>query len=263
MASPRDTYIKELHKGFGYFATWHPGEPIEIGDVGILRGNLFTRLTNVKDTPVGLVAVRPDNTAEDLSYVSERGVKIAFKAAGKPAWPGSAIADARAGVAVEFERTAGVVFNAVRTTTPSISDQADLGRKIIAAWKAGQWEKDWVVITELVHAASATVIISNTGSSRIELEAAAGIKAAAFNLAEASLGLEVVNQNNIHTQIIGAAEMRPLFKAKGIRSILFSPPRFGSRRVTALDHLAPAEAANLDEGSIYFGDMDYEQIADD
>ena len=36
MASPVKTYQSEMHDKLGFFATWLPGDHVELGDVGVL-----------------------------------------------------------------------------------------------------------------------------------------------------------------------------------------------------------------------------------
>ena len=38
-------YTKELNQQFGYLATWLPGTPLALGDIGILRNNEFTKIS--------------------------------------------------------------------------------------------------------------------------------------------------------------------------------------------------------------------------
>src|SRR5690348_3492935 len=109
MQSPKDVYTRELHKKWGYFGTWHPGEQLCLGDVGHVRGNVFTRVTTLEAKGVRF-AVREDPSKDDLEFFSSGSVSIQFKASGQPGWAGCPIDIAKAGVGIQFGNRVGVVF---------------------------------------------------------------------------------------------------------------------------------------------------------
>lgn len=61
MASAQGQYTNEMKKKFGYYATWNPGVPLKLGDIGTFSDNVFTRLSNLTDRGIEF-EIRPDET---------------------------------------------------------------------------------------------------------------------------------------------------------------------------------------------------------
>jgi len=66
----------------------------------------------------------------------------------------------------------------------------------------------------LVRAESATILISGSTSSRIELKATANIGADKLDIADASLSLNIAFEKNIGTKIVAEKGLTPLFKVR-------------------------------------------------
>lgn len=75
---------------FAYIATWHPGIPLQLGDIGHYRNRQFFRIKNLKDVGINF-NVRPDTSADHLNHESATGVSMTLKAKGEATAPGSSI----------------------------------------------------------------------------------------------------------------------------------------------------------------------------
>lgn len=255
MAKAWEQYTKEMAKSFGYLATWTPGVTLALGDVGVLRKNLFTRISSLQNLGIAF-QTREDQTREDQKYASSGSLSVVFKAAGQVPTAGSALTEAEAGVTIEFTRKKAVVYEALGCTSPSIDDQAKLGSEIIKRYKTGGWNKDWVVITELVMAESGTVLISEEKGAKIEISAKGTVAGAAFSLAEASVALAIVSQRDMQTTLVAKDGLTPLFRARGVKSQDSIPAFLAAHSVGAADLAVPrdAEAARM----LYFGNMPFD-----
>ncbi len=221
MANVRKQYTDELNENFGYFATWEPGTIREIGEVGILDDNEFIRETNLENLGIKF-KVKKDKVKHELSYSSQGSVSVTQKLAGSTNAKASALAQADAGFIVEFAKGKSVLLKAVGVTTEQIDDQVALAQELLRLYKLKKWNKKWVVITELKIADSATIIISNTSNSKIELSAKADIGALNMNIANADLGLSVAFSSGINTEIIAKQHVTPLFRLKTVKTSFFS-----------------------------------------
>lgn len=249
-------YTRELKKQFDYLATWLPGTPIDLGDIGILRNNQFTKVSNLSDFGIEF-EIEPDETKSDIEHSSKGAVSITTKASGTVAPQGRALGEIDAGIIVEFSKENAILFKANGTTSPCIKDQISLGKKIIELYKDGKWDKDWAVITELVDSESATILISSSSNGEIELKAKGEIEAAKLDIADAELGFELTFSKDLSTKIIAAESLSPLFKASKVKSRLFLPPVFKMNKVHSMDLMTPNKAKNEKE-LLFFGDADFE-----
>ncbi|GHV32419.1 hypothetical protein FACS1894177_08510 [Bacteroidia bacterium] len=197
----------------GYNATWAPGIPLQIGDIGVFdEDGAFDRKSNIAYFKIAF-DICPDTTNDQLNYSSKGSASITAKLSGQIA-PGSVLAVADVGAIVEFSKENSVVFKAKNVSYPSIADQIQLEKDVIALYNQKQWNKDWCIITELVVAESATIIISNSSNGKIELKANANLSLAKIDIADAAFDFSTQFAKNLNTTIIAQEGLTPLFKAR-------------------------------------------------
>ena len=252
MASAQGQYTNEMKKKFGYYATWNPGVPLKLGDIGTFNDNVFTRLSNLVDRGIEF-EIRPDETKTPLEHNSEGSVSVTTKLSGTVAPQGSVLTNLDAGIIVEFSKENSTLFKANNTTSPSIKDTITLGEQILKLYREGKWNKNWVIITELVEAENTTVIISNNSNSKIELKANANIDAPTFDIADAEFKFSTQFSKGLETKIISAEGLTPLFKVMGMKTRIFLPPIFKTKKVMAFDLVTPETAKKEYKDEIYFG----------
>jgi hypothetical protein len=49
MPSPVALYQREMHKNLGFFATWLPGDQLELGEAGVLKGGRFRKQSSLAE----------------------------------------------------------------------------------------------------------------------------------------------------------------------------------------------------------------------
>ena len=254
-------YAKELKKQFNYFATWLPGTPLALGDIGVFKKNQFTKIANLSDFDIAF-EVEADESKSTIEHSSKGAVSISAKASGTVSPQGSTLGDVDAGITVEFSKENAILFKANNTTSPSIKDQITLGQQILALFKDGKWDKDWAVITEIVNAESGTILISSSSNSKIELKASGEVEAANLDIADADLGLTVTFSKDLSTNIVAEESLTPLFKASKVKGRIFGPPVFGINKINSMDFITPAKAKE-DENLIKFEQAEFEDDEED
>lgn len=241
-----------MKKKFGYYATWNPGLPLKLGDIGTFKGNVFTKISDLESLNITF-DTREDSTKTPLEHNSQGGVTITMKISGTIAPQGSVLTNADAGFVVEFGKENATLFKANNTTTPSIKDTIKLGKEIVKQFEEGVWDKSWVIITEVVEAESATIIISNSSNGKMELKANANLNAPNFDIADAKFNFSPQFSRGLETKIISTEGLTPLFKVMGIKTSLFSKPIFKTNALKSFDLITPASAKAEYKGAIYFG----------
>lgn len=249
-------YTNELYKQFHYFATWLPGVPLELGAIGIFKNNEFTAVSSLKNEGIEF-DIEDDITKSDLEHATNGAVTITTKLSGTLPAAGSVLADVDAGFTVEFSQQNAILFKANGTVIPRINDQIKLGKEIISRYQQDKWEKDWVVITELVKADSSTIIISSSNKGKVELKANANIKAAKLDIADAGLELGCPYSKDLSTKIITEKGLTPLFKISKIKFRPFMPPVVRARKIAPRALTTSQESNKLPE-SIIFEEADFE-----
>jgi hypothetical protein len=203
-------YTSELRERFGYSATWLPMVSVRLGDVGRLEGYVYEPLGSLGDYGVQFRR-RKGTSMGTVDYVSGEGVQVSSRshadvAALDPAAMGGALS-------VKFSRQGAVLFRAEGCQSEVIDGQNALETEIVGLHERGAWPDGLVVVTEVVHASWATILISGGSDATIELRGTADL----VGLAAAGSSLEVIRSQDIATQIIARGGLTPLFRAKGIR----------------------------------------------
>ncbi|ULQ51779.1 hypothetical protein [Flavihumibacter fluvii] len=224
MANPHKFYLAHMNAKTGYRATWDPGRPLKIGFIGKLdKFGVFTVFSSLDKE--GLIPeVLTDTSDSEMDYTSENEVNIGTKLAGKAPAVGSVLTDAEAGFVIDFKSEKGVVFKANGYKTHQVTNLGEIEKFILPKFKQGNWEKDWLIVTQLVEASSATIIISNSSNGKLELKASAGVGAANLKLTDASLGLTVARETGSTLKFIAQEGLTPLYRLMGIRHPLFGKP---------------------------------------
>lgn len=260
MNSAQKQYTNEMKRKFGYFATWNPGLPLELGDIGIMKNNIFNKISNIKNFNITFEIVQ-DSTTMDLEHFSKGSVEIATKLAGKIPPAGSVLTTLEAGVIVEFNKEKSTLFKANNTTTNSIDDGIKLGNEILKLYKQGKWNKKWVVINELIKAENSTIIISNASNGKIELKANANVDLPNIDIADASFDFTTQFSRGLETKFITTNNLTPLFKIMGIKTkFLSTNPDFEPVAINPLDLITPESAKGIDKDKLVFEALNEKDI---
>lgn len=249
-----EQYTSELRTRFGYSATWLPNTHVELGDVGILRNYEYERVRTLRDFSV-YFETRSDAATGMLDYTSADSVSVVVKAAGAaPAGLGAAT-NLKGNLEVSFNREHAVFFQASGCTTTSIADQHQLAQSLLDLYQALEWPEEYVVVTEVVNADRATVLVSSGSDALIEFAVDSGVALGQYALVDASAHVNIARSTNIGTQIVAQGGLTPLFKAKGIRKRLLRSPIFDRRSLDS--SVQPSNSSDETGGNLFLGDVDY------
>jgi hypothetical protein len=228
MVSISKQYAREMHEKFGYLATWLPNTQVTLGDIGVIRNQVFEPVSSLHKLGIAF-AVDRDRQPADLDYTSSDAVSIQTKVAG--AAPDTALAGAQAdgSISISFSRADAVVFQAAACLTSRIADVKSLGDEILSRYYRNDWDPQHVVVTDLVTAKAATILISDSHDAHIDLALKAQTVSVA-KLADANASLSVTRASGIGTRVVAAEGLTPLFKVAGVKRRLFRDDEFARRQ---------------------------------
>jgi hypothetical protein len=193
-------YKRTLVRNYGelYHPNWDPTSNRELGDYGVLRNGIFTRIGNISKFKIPVVSSKPEVKAHQ-TFSSGSGVSISFEAGGtvQAGDKGSVKAKMKVG----FTGGQGVSINAYGIQHTTIQNYAHMMNAILSLYQtqSNVWQEQWVVITDLYQAQKCIMAISAHGSTEaeIEFETAAMVPLTTANLTNANLGLVCKTQRNI------------------------------------------------------------------
>jgi hypothetical protein len=228
-----------------YWAAWLPSTRFSIGDIGTLNGYLFEKVGSLRELKLRYYA-EPDGDPSPLDLTSESGVALSFKAAGETSPKFAHLGAGDAGLKIDFGSEGAFILQAPETRDSEIADRLNLQRQIIGAFTEGNWDKDWLVVTRVLKAASATVLLSKSSNASLELSAKANLAGDVAALGAADAGITVKYQQGDTMTMIGARNVTPLFQLSRLKTSFFAPPKLTTKSLRASDpslaDLTPARA---------------------
>jgi hypothetical protein len=223
------TYTKEIRKSLGYCATWLPNATLRLGDVGVLTDHIYRRVGAAKDFDLRFTA-REGPGRSVVDHMSTDSVQLSIVAAAQGPFAQTAPTKARGSLEISFARADAVMFQAGPTTIHEMEDVNAVGIQILDLYRRGEWQDDYVLITELVEAARTTVLIASGKEAKVVLTADAGVELGQTSLIDSKIGLQLESARNIGTRIVSESGLTPLFRAFAVRKPPLRPGRFGPIR---------------------------------
>lgn len=220
-----DYYCKTLYKKFDYFSTWHPTKQIRLGDIGVLDGFQFKRKANLADLGIPFEVLFGENAGK-LDFYSDKEHTLKTVVGGSADEVTNGIGEGEVGLELTFSADKAIALQVDGTRTLSIRNQLSLAKEIEKRFSEPQqedpWEKNWVVVTELIEGEQGTVIVTEDRGAQITLKAKAKVNPTNLNLASASAKFDTVFERSIGTKAIGESGITPLFKLSGIHKTWWS-----------------------------------------
>ncbi|MFZ2899833.1 MAG: hypothetical protein WA004_14490 [Saprospiraceae bacterium] len=243
-----ELYLKQIQEQFRYRPIWPPGKPLEVGVIGKIPRGIFTNYTTIEKE----LGVKPEIQStykkdDVLEFETSGSVQTTFKAKGQGTPPNAQyLGEADAGVVIEFNSGDAVVFKLKGYHTHQIMNLAEIQEAVVAKYKAKKWDKEYVLITEVIEADGATILISKNAGAKVELAANADIGGKELNIADASLGWDLKSERSMATKVIAQSSITPLYLAMSVRKSWFGPAELEVKR-----SLKP-EGADWDVGVLPF-----------
>lgn len=259
MISLARRYARQMSARFGYLATWSPGSPLALGDVGFYEDNIFRQVTTLANLGIKFTP-RLDATNDARECTSGNDLSVVIKVSGE-ILADSKLLEADVGIRVEFGSRNAFLFRGVSCLESSIDDKNAVHREVIARYEAGDWKKDWVMVDEVVECRSGRVIISQSNKALVEFKGKGGAALTGWELANLGASVEVANKIGSMFDTTATAGMTPLFRASRLRHTFLSP-KVGVGAVRSFAP-RPVRADNDPADFISFDPVEFTDEADD
>lgn len=254
-------YARTIHRHTGYRATWVPGAPMRLGDVGTIENGVFTYATRLDLLGIPYEENRADVPDDAFSFTSSGVRDVKTKLEGATDERFEYVAEAKAGIRVDFSGKDAVVVHTKQARTRRIDNVASLDAALLRLVKEqgadGQptWKREWVVITEVIEAKAATVLTSLESDAAIEIEASGAL--GPDGLVDADAGLASKWSRSVGVEVIAKRGLTPFYKARRIK------PKWlwlWGAEVAPADAVPPQDGSDLFEDDV--ADLDETDEAD-
>jgi hypothetical protein len=219
MASPVKIYQKEMYQNLGFFATWFPGDKVELGEAGVLKNGRYRRESSLSEIGIDFKVDSP-GTPQTLQFTSASGMTI------NTSLNASATHLADAEISVEFSNEGAFLFHASGVKQMRIEDRSAVGRAILDAYERGDWEKDWYIVEALYQAECATIILSQDRSSAMVITASSNVPLGSLPLANPKANLSIKSIRGTVFHLVARKKLTPLYVCLRVRDSLFRKPNF-------------------------------------
>jgi hypothetical protein len=217
-----------------YWAAWLPGTRFDVGDIGTLNGYLFEKAGTLAELGIKFYAESASDPSM-LDISSESGVSVLLKAAGETNKAFSHIGKGEAGAKIDFGSTGAFIVQAPEVFDSELGDRLNVQAQVVNAFVNKSWEKDWVVITRLVKATSATVLISNSSQASLQLTTKANLSSAGGALGSAAAGITIKYQQGDTIKMIAGKNVTPVFQLSRLKTGFFGKPKLSIKSLRASD----------------------------
>ena len=246
-------YLRELCDNLDYVPTWLPTISVAAGEIGFVRDYEYKRFGNLRDFGIKY-EITQGKIYADLEYSSADSVAVTLKLMGQMPPVGSVLSVDELGLSIDFSRANAVVFRAAGCQSQRLDNLFQIGMRVLELHKVGKWPQDAVVVTEAVHAASATIVISSGQKAHLDLRAGT-VDPGNLHVASVDARLQIAREDNIGMKIIAQSALTPLMRVAGVQTRLMRSPAFRGSEVATTKI---PEVHNQNDELLRFEDVSYE-----
>ena len=217
MASPIKIYQQEMHDNTGFFATWLPGDTIEIGDVGVFQGGRFRRMSSLKELGIKF-DVSSGRSEQNVNYTSSHSTKVNIGGSADAAAVG------KAEISIEFSQQGAFVFQASKLQLHQLENRMKVSEQILKVYEQTKWDSSWLLVESLHEAERATIIVSEDSSAGLVIAAKMDASLPSISLVDPKLSLSVTSSRGRVMQLIGTEGLHPLYSCLRVKAPFFGDP---------------------------------------
>jgi hypothetical protein len=200
--------MSEIARQWGYLVTWLPSRTVEPGQTGRFDGMQVDVDGHLRDQRIEFAISRDDSTT-NLEYRSAKAVSVGWSASASTA------TGERAELDISFSRESAVVLDVHHAVEHRIDDLGRIKRRILELDRRSGWDKGRAVVVSVVWAERATVMIASARDAAVRCEAKVG--EGLGNLADPRLELRLTAEKSMHTTIVSAGHLTPMYQAMILR----------------------------------------------
>lgn len=218
-------YCHEIRKNFRkYFGNWEPTESIKLGDIGVIENNMFIHKGNISHFGIKDLEIEKQDEIGNKIFSSKDSVSITFN-------PNASIEqlNTKAGLKITFSKGDSLFLNAIDCSVERFANKIDLGEKILKIYnsKKKKWQKEWVIVTDLIKSKNTTIAVSESANTSVSFEAKSDL-IKEINILDAELSLSIVDNNQVGYCIESKKNIIPFIGVCGIKNKIFQGLSFES-----------------------------------
>ena len=194
----------EIRDQLGYYPTWPIGRQLELGLVGYLNNRYmsFDWVTSLNDLGFNFETPPPQELMFDEMYATESAVNYSFEFSNADNLMGN----------FKFKKGRAFTAQGYKMVIHKIKTQY-LNKVLLPKIQNNdiEWDKKWVIITELFHAGGFTLLVGGKAGGEVSLSANVPKQVLSFNTADIGANIQIVKENSMSYRNVCAAGATPYF----------------------------------------------------
>ena len=220
-----ERYTTELSRQYNYLPTWYPSIRLSLGDIGMFNNDrIFVPVGKITEQGIDFSADYSPAVTE-FSHQSAADFDFHVKLAGAIDAFTPNLPLGSAGIGMRFTGEGALFFQLAGVTHERIGDQITLARDLLRRANNEEWDKDWVVVTEVMRAQTAVILVSESNDGTAELTVNADMSGLGLNALTIEGAASLTHSHSLSTKVTGAAGLTPLFRAVRIKRRWLVGPR--------------------------------------
>ncbi len=224
MATFINTYANEISKHLDFLITWPINTDVQLGDVGILENGVFKRTDTLDNLGISKPKERESRGEANLEYTSKNGVEVEFNPNIE-----SKIKGIGAKMDIKFNREGAVFLRMGDHTLKQFESTDQLGNEIIQKFKKDSWQRDRVIVTEIISSANATILVAGSSSATASLQLDVSVPATEA-IGKGKFTKSLGFTGSFGAKIIGE-NVSPLIRICGVKRKLFGNDFRSDRKI--------------------------------
>jgi len=181
---------------------------VQVGDVGQLQHEVFHHLAHLRDFKIACNVVNDPDSQLTYKCMSTKTRENEVTASAKG--PAGTLGAVEGDLQISFSRENSFYLLLTQCTGSSIDNLIKLGKEILGRVQTKEWQPDYVVVTRVVTAGSATILQANTSGSTVVLKGD-GSGTPVANLLEAGAAIKWKSDGAFGLSSVAQAKLTPLF----------------------------------------------------
>jgi hypothetical protein len=201
---------------------------MKLGDVGTIRPGGWVKITTLDALGIKAGADDPGPGGE-LDYASRGGVEMTAGAARTGVE--APVAAATGDVTYRFVRAGAFVLRAGETIVHRISDLRSVAGAVLARYRDTEldWDRRWIVVTEVVTARPALVLIARAEGARATLRLRAQGMLGPAVTAGAAPSFDLLDGSGLEVKVVAEAATAVMWRGHHVLDPLLRGARFDVR----------------------------------
>lgn len=198
-----------------FLPNWTPETPRQLGDVGTFDAGAFVRRTTLEELGIAVDGHAAPAT-RDHTTRSPRGVTVTVSPPGASPDGVRAIGRDEAGARLAFSRPGAFVVAAPTCRERRLANADRVKAELLDRLRARElaWDPGDALVTGLVEAASATVVVAETAGSAVELRATDDVGDGWGRLGDLGAAVETAATEGRVVAVVAGEATVPLFEPR-------------------------------------------------